>query len=212
MEQERFFEPTAIYREYLILRAILHQEHISQKKLAKMVGVVPSMVHNYLITLQENGLIQKSGSKRKMKYQLTEAGKTRLQYLTVLYFSEVARLYKQSKENFRKVFDDLRSTNSHRLVLYGAGVIGQNLAWLLIEEGFNLVCFLDDDPKKQGKEIAGIRVLPPEQFHSQEYDAVLIASFKHADEIFQKAKLVNLKNVYIFRLKTSGEMHLERGD
>ncbi len=213
MRNDSFFEPTAKFKEYVVLKTISQLGSISQQKLAKIVGVAPSMVNKYLSSLQANGFIQKSGpNKKRMNYLLTDDGKARLQYLTVSYFSEVARLHKQSRETFRKVFETLQQLEAKRFILYGAGVIGQTLAELLLNEGLTVVCLLDDDPKKQGKNLLGIPIFSSEQFVSVSYDAILIASFRHADEIFQKAKRKNLRNIYIFRIETSGEMYLERRD
>ena len=60
----------------MILKLISEDNDISQDKISKNVGIVPSMVNKYLKDFEEKGYILKSGeNKRNMTYQLTEQGK-----------------------------------------------------------------------------------------------------------------------------------------
>ncbi|WP_367363104.1 hypothetical protein [Mesotoga sp.] len=53
-----------------------------------------------------------------MRYVLTEAGKFRLQYLTILYLKEAAKLYTESREIFGEVLDTIKeSVNTRALSL-----------------------------------------------------------------------------------------------
>ena len=52
---------------------------------------------------------------------------------------------------------------SGRLAIYGAGLTGLLTAWLLEQQGIEALCFLDRDPKKQGRPFHGLPVLSPEE-------------------------------------------------
>ncbi len=201
------------FKEYVLLKTISQCGTLSQQRLAKIVGVAPSMINRYISNLEENGFIKKMGpNKKKMQYLLTDEGRTRLQYLTVLYFNEIARLHRESTEVFKKVFEKLWQEGIRKLVLYGGGVIGKTLTELLINEGFKVVFILDEDEKKHGQNVFGVPIIPPEKFQPTDQEAILIASFKRSEEIYRKVKKMGLENVYIFRIETTGQMYLERGE
>jgi len=43
-----FFKPTALYKEFMILDLIEKDAHITQRVIAKSIGVAVSLVNNYL--------------------------------------------------------------------------------------------------------------------------------------------------------------------
>ena len=50
------------------------------------------------------------------------------------------------------------------IIIYGAGGFAREIAWLVescneVKERYNLLCFIDDNQEKWGKEINGIKVL-----------------------------------------------------
>ena len=75
-----------------------------------------------------------------------------------LAFVAVARLGVRAYLRWRR----LHGENLQRILIVGAGVLGREIAAKLQahrEFGLDVVGFLDDDPNKQGKEIAGAPVL-----------------------------------------------------
>jgi DNA-binding PadR family transcriptional regulator len=181
----------------------------SQEALARNAGVVPSMVNRYLKDFEEDGLIMKEGgNRRNMEYILSRDGQYRLQYLTIAFLSEVARLYSESQGIFRDVFDYLNHGGYRHLILYGAGIIGGILIDALKTEGYEIMGFVDDSSLKQNETFRGVRVFPPETASNIVYDAVIIASFRHAERIRQRALTLNLKSVLIFRIANDGKVSL----
>ena len=47
MSDNSFFKPTALYKEFMILDLIEKDAHITQRGIAKSIGVAVSLVNNY---------------------------------------------------------------------------------------------------------------------------------------------------------------------
>jgi predicted transcriptional regulator len=205
-----FFNPSPNFREMMILKLISQENDISQDAMAKKVGVVPSMINKYLKDFEENGNIIKSGeNKRNMSYELTEAGKKRLQFLTVSFVDEVSELYTETKDSFKKVFQTLKKDNLKDILLYGAGVVGGIVLKVLKDENINIIGFLDDSPLKQGDKLQGIDIYSPEKAKELTYDALIIASFRKSEKILEKASERNLEKLYVFKIDDEGNISLE---
>lgn len=211
MDENLFFEPSVLFREYVLLKAILSGGSISQQQLAKIAQIAPSMVNRYLTFFEQRGYIKKTGPNRKrMFYQMTQDGIFRLQYLSVCYLRQTARLYSSSRQVFSEVLDQLSSSRFKKIILYGAGIVGQTLLDILVSENIEILCFVDDDSSKQGTTVDGVKVIDPSMVDKTSYDAVLVASFRHADEIAQRARSLKMKNILVLRIQTDGRVFLQR--
>ncbi len=211
MDENLFFEPSTLFREYILLKTILSGGSISQQQLAKIAQIAPSMVNRYLTFFEQKGYIRKIGpNRRRMSYQMTQNGIFRLQYLSVCYLRQTARLYSSSRQVFSEVLDQLSSSKFKKIILYGAGIVGQTLLDILVSENIEILCFVDDDSSKQGTTLNGVKVIDPSMLDKTSYDAVLVASFRHADEIAQRARSLRMKNILVLRIQTNGRVFLQR--
>ena len=208
-----FLNPSPNLRELTVLRMLMENPALSQETLARNTGVVPSMVNRYLKDFEEEGLLIKEGeNRRSMRYVLSEDGKYRLQYLTIAFLSEVAKLYSESRGIFTDVFDYLEQAHYRRLLLYGAGIIGGILIDALRTEGFEMVGFIDDSSLKQHETFRGLRVFAPEEAAGLVYDGVIVASFRHTKKISAKARAFQLKSLLIFKIADDGKVSLAISD
>lgn len=211
LSEYSFFNPSPNFREMSILKALTESSSVSQERLARLAGIVPSMVNKYIKDFEDSGLIQKEGeNRRNMKYVLTEAGKFRLQYLTILYLKEAAKLYTESREIFGEVLDTLKESEHQSFYLYGAGIIGGILADVLRTEGMKIIGFIDDSIAKQNGTFHDLHVFSPEEVTCNEDTAVIVASFRHADNIVKNARENGMKNVMVFTISRTGKVELEQ--
>ncbi len=211
MDDYLFFEPSVLFREYVLLKAILSNGSFSQQQFSKIAHIAPSMVNRYLSLFEQKGYIKKTGpNRKKMSYVITEGGIYRLQYLSICYLRETAKLYSNSRQVFTEVLDQLSKFGLKKIVLYGAGIVGQTLLDALTGENIDVVAFVDDDSSKHGTTVNGVNVIDPDMVQKISYDAVLVASFRHADEIAQKAKSLKMQNIFVFKIQTDGRVFLER--
>ncbi len=206
-----FFNPSPDFREMNILKALTENPKISQERLAKYAGVVPSMINRYISDFEEKGYIKKEGENRRtMKYTLLEKGKFRLQFLIISYLREVANLYSQSRETFGKILDKLLVEECEKPLLYGAGIIGSIVVDVLRTEGIEPIGFVDDSSVKQGGIFHDLKVYSLQEAKELNYDAVIIASFKHAHDMVDKALKAGMKNVMIFEISEFGNVSLKK--
>lgn len=68
--------------------------------------------------------------------------------------------------------------SKRKIILFGAGSCGQRHAQEIRED---IVCFVDNDPAKQGSEILGCPVIAADQIKTYDYDAIVIASIYESE-------------------------------
>jgi len=206
-----FFSPSPNFREMIILRMISQAPEISQGALAKTTGIVPSMVNRYIYQLEQDDMLQKEGeNRRNMQYNLTKKGRFRLQFLTIAYLNEVSNLYTQSHDIFLEVLTEIRKNNINKLYLYGAGIVGGIVAEVLRFEDFEILGFIDDAVSKQTEAFHGFPIHAPETIKEKPYDGIVIASFRHSDNMHTKALEIGLKNIFCFEIEEQGEVRLKK--
>lgn len=88
-----------------------------------------------------------------------------------------------------------------RTVIWGAGQFGRMLCHVLSPE-YEILCFADNDVKRQGTTYFRIPVLPPEQALDMEIDVVWIAMVNRAAE--------NMVRTQLAKLHFSGEVRAAR--
>ncbi|MCX7654377.1 MAG: nucleoside-diphosphate sugar epimerase [Fervidobacterium sp.] len=188
MEGFEFFEYSPLFRQMMILQA-LSEGLTSHSEIALKAGIVPSLVNKYLRDFLNEELVKKE----RGKYKLTSQGIIKLNYLRLAYLSEISNLYKDIETKFQDIF--LKLVGKRDICIYGAGVVGKMIFTLLAnKEKFNLVAFLDEDNEKIGKKIEGIPILSLNTLI--QVDAVIVASFKNAETMMEKALKHGFKNVY----------------
>jgi FlaA1/EpsC-like NDP-sugar epimerase len=202
-----FLSPSPQFKELTILSLIQKHPNISQRQMSKEASIVPSMVNKYINNLKVAGYIEVIGENNKhTQYLLTENGLKRLKILTLSFISEISVLYSQAQEIFSNVSVVLDKNRIKKVLLYGAGEVGEIFLNVL---DVKILGFLDDDPKKQGKYFNGYKVYKPKEAQSMDYDCIIVASFKNSESILDNAKKVNLSNIYLFTITDKGKVTLK---
>lgn len=76
-----------------------------------------------------------------------------------------------------------------RVIIFGTGEGGQEaLAFFADNDSYEVVCFADNDPSKQGKAMSGFSIIPPMAIIDRNYDYVVIASMYYREI---KQQLIN---------------------
>ncbi len=202
-----FLLPSPKFKELTILSLIQKHPNISQRQMSKEASIVPSMVNKYINDLKEKNYVEVIGENNKhTQYLLTESGLKRLKILTLSFISEISVLYSQAQEIFSNVSVVLDKNHIEKVLLYGAGEVGEIFLNVLDAK---ILGFLDDDPKKQGKYFNGHKVYEPKEAQSMDYDCIIVASFKNSESILENAKKVNLSNIYLFTITDKGKVTLK---
>ena len=89
----------------------------------------------------------------------------------------------------------LRATS--KVILFGAGGAGLDAAKFLKTKGIEVLFFCDNDVKKHGKSVQGVKIFPPEKLESYKDETVLISS-EFAKEIGLQMRGSGVKKFYYF--------------
>lgn len=186
-KQLRFFRPSAAFRELVLLYGIHQQSKTTQSRLAKLAGIVPAMVNNYIKGFVKAGHVAVRGrTNRNMTYHLTEAGEARLSELFRKYLNETVGLYIHAKDEIRRQLQVIYDEGFRRVVFYGAAETGEIAVAVGHEIGFDVAGIVDSDPRKHGRSINGLLVEPPEVISALHPEVVVISSFGYQNQIRQR--------------------------
>jgi FlaA1/EpsC-like NDP-sugar epimerase len=168
------------------------------------------MVNRYIYQLEKDGFLLKEGeNRRNMSYNLTQKGMFRLQFLTIAYLNEVSNLYSQSHDVFLEVLTEIKKNRIKKLYLYGAGIIGGIVAEVLRFEEFEILGFIDDSISKQNEQFHGFSIVSPKSINDEVgYDGIVIASFRHSENMYKQAIKCGLNNIFCFEITDLGNVRL----
>ena len=65
MNDNSFFKPTLLYKEFMILDLIEKDAHVTQREISKTIGVAVSMVNQYVDEYEQKGFIKRNTSQLK---------------------------------------------------------------------------------------------------------------------------------------------------
>ena len=122
MIDNKFFNATPLYKEYLILETINNNKNITQREITKLVNISLSMVHQYLTEYESNGYLMKEYiSSKNIEYFLTIKGIERMRVLNIGYLNASQSVYKKAKVEIKKFLTTIVDSGYNDLIFYGAG-------------------------------------------------------------------------------------------
>jgi DNA-binding MarR family transcriptional regulator len=199
--QLTFLQPTASYRELILLEEIGRNPKVTQNELALKAGVVPAMVNNYIKNFVKDELLLVEGNKtRNVRYGLTPEGERRKFNLLLSYIKETVTLYKNAKEALKTRLKEFKDESIHRIVLFGA-LDTAELAYNAAEEiGIDVLGVVDSDETKQGREFLGKVIQSPTMIREIAPDAVVISSFGFQNQIYDAIKQLEENGIKVRKL------------
>lgn len=168
-------------RQHLeILSEIERGKPITQRSLARRLGVALGLTNLYLKRLANKGYIKLTTiPPHRIKYLLTPKGLAEKTRLTYEYLEYSVHLYRQIRATLRETLSPLVKDGRPRLLIYGNGEAAE-LVFLTLRE-------LDLDPAGvvDGEEGAPgflrLKAWPLESLAGVEFDLILVAMFGPAD-------------------------------
>jgi len=129
-----------------ILEAIEADSRISQRGLARQLGVALGLANSYLKRCVRKGLIKvQEAPANRYLYYLTPKGFAEKSRLTAEYLSYSFDFYRRAGESLRRVFDGCRRDGHRSIVLAGASDLAE-IALLRVEEyGLDIVAVYDPE-------------------------------------------------------------------
>lgn len=185
----QFFKTTAQYKEMLLLEFIEENENISQPDIARHIGASASMVNGYIDDLEKKCFLKRNYmSLKNVEYNITLLGIKRKNFLQIIYMKELMKLYLEGKEKVFHFLASIVEKGFKNVVFYGAGEVAEILLGIIKinDIDINVVCILDDDEKKQGRKLNGIKICSFGDFKNHNHDGLIITSYTYEKEIITK--------------------------
>ncbi len=173
------------HKAFQLLSEVADEQPVSQRELAKRLGIALGLVNSYLKNFVAKGYIRiKNYPQNRYAYLLTPNGlaeKARLAYQHVNYFTS---LYTVTRQDYLDLFRRLEATGVRKVVFCGVDEVAE-IAWLSLQEtGLDLAGVMDDNSPGlsfMGREVAA---MTREALSGQQ--PVVITSLKRADQLHSR--------------------------
>ena len=167
-------------RDLEILTAIDEGHPLTQRDLARRLGVALGLTNLYLKRLARKGYIKiaefpkKPAAGKRFRYLLTPRGITEKTRLTYEHMAYALNLYRRTRQTLREFLAALGDRGMKRVALYGVGEAAE-IAYLTLKEfGLEPVGVFTRDG---GGQFLGAAVRPIVELEPGEFDGLIVATF-----------------------------------
>jgi DNA-binding MarR family transcriptional regulator len=194
------------YRSFLLLSEIAGEQQLSQRELAKRVGIALGLVNSYLKNLVAKGFVRVNNfPKNRYAYLLTPKGfaeKSRLAYQHLSYFSG---LYTVARQDYLKLFRALAADGVTGVAFCGIDEVAEIAYLSLKETGIELELAMD--PEAIGRKFFDRDVFPLSAELLSEKTRIVITSLKRADHLRDEliALGVDTSRIHLAQKPPSGD-------
>jgi len=187
-------------RDLQLLTEIESSEVLTQRGLAKRLGIALGLTNLYLKRLAKKGYIKVVNIQRnRIRYLITPKGIAEKSRLTYEYMQYSLQLYRQACALLRARFRALAEQGRKRLVFYGVGEAA-DLAYLCAREvDLDLVGVVD--AAKVGERFLDHTILDPKMLPKLEYDCVVITSFDDGKALRQQLEAVGINESAVVTMR-----------
>ena len=168
-------------RDLQLLSEVESNAAVTQRSLAKTLGVAVGLTNLYLKRLIRKGHIKITTIPRnRLKYLVTPRGMAEKSRLTYQYMQYSLSYYRKMRQRLHQVFLTLSNEGAKRIVIYGTGELAELAYLTLCEMDLTLVGFVDG---KRGTTFLSFPLWPTEALANWDFDAVLIADMADSKKI-----------------------------
>ncbi len=173
------------YRSLQILDELSNNDALTQRDLSKRLGIALGLVNSYIKNLIAKGYITVSTiPTKRYGYYLTPKGfaeKTRLAYDLL---QDYTRIYREARNNYKKLFHELELAGMKRIVFAGADEVAE-IAFITVQEtGLEIVAVVDND--KTSEKFFGRDVRSISELKNVTYDTVVVTSYVRRANIYHE--------------------------
>lgn len=203
MNNNMFFKPTPLYKEYKILDLIEKDAKVTQRVLSDSIGASVSMINAYIEEYEVKGYLRRNYITNKtIEYLITKKGIERKKLLNIEYLKSSHSIYSSAKENILTFLNQIIERGYKRLLLYGAGGVAEIMLQVLNEDKsipLEVLAVIDDDEDKQNKMIIDVPIINIRRLKEINYDGILISSYSKNETIYLKLKSIGYNDNNIIR-------------
>jgi DNA-binding Lrp family transcriptional regulator len=195
LNENQFFKPTVLYKEYMILDMIEKNANTTQREISKAIGIAVSMVNDYLDKYEKNGLIKRNYlSTKNVEYIITEKGIERRKVLNIGYLKATHSIYQSAKDDIFNFLNQIIECGFKKILLYGAGEVAEIILQVLNDDigiPLDVVAIIDDDETKKQKTYVNLPVIDINEINKYHNDGILISSYTCNETIYKKLISIN---------------------
>ena len=172
-------EPTYL-RELAMLERLDEQNTLSQRALARKLGVALGLTNSLLKKMVRKGWIKvRRLDAKRLAYLVTPEGMAEKIRLWSLRAEQTLGFYLEARRLVKERLEPLQQQGLRQVGIYGTDNVAE-LVYLVVKEiGLEPVAVFDD--KKVGSDWLGFRVRPIDSLQADELDAVVLAELHRAD-------------------------------
>jgi len=177
------------FKAFQLLSEVADEQPVSQRELAKRLGIALGLVNSYLKNFVAKGFIRiKNYPQNRYAYLLTPNGmaeKARLAYQHVNYFTS---LYTVTRQDFLLLFRELAGRGVTQVAFCGVDEVAE-IAWLSLQEaGLKLSGVMDDNAPE--RDFMGRQVIDLSSGSLAGHQLIVITSLKRAARL--RSRLLEL--------------------
>ncbi len=170
------------FRSLQILDELSSNDSLTQRDLSKRLGIALGLVNSYIKNLVAKGFITVTSiPPKRYAYYLTPQGLTEKSRLTYDLLQDYTRIYREARNNLKKVFRAIEHKGMRRIVFAGVDEVAEIAYITLQETGLQLVGVVDDE--NTGKIFFGRSVGPIRTITNLYYDTVVVTSYLKRESI-----------------------------
>ena len=140
-----------------ILDIVQRNEQVSQRHLARQLGVALGLANSYLKRCVKKGWVKvQQAPANRYLYYLTPTGFTEKSRLTAEYLSTSLSFYREAGDSCQRVFDECERNGWHRLLLCGMSELAEIATLRAMERGVTIIGFYD--PASERETFSGKRI------------------------------------------------------
>lgn len=177
----------------IILKLLEHvegEESISQGSFAEKIGIAKGLANAYFNRCIRKGWVKlRQAPRQRYLYYLTPQGFAEKARLTAQFLAYSYEFYRQSREDFVTLLQEVRSQGHHRVAVIGAGELAEIAAIVSHEAAVQIVGFLDKAGTRET--LAGCPVSPDLAGLGSPVDAAVLAHLEGAYEAYEDFRTAN---------------------
>lgn len=155
-----FLKETDALRDLRVLEAVEADSGVSQRELARDLGVAVGVVNACLRALVRKGLIKVRGeSNRSVTYHLTKSGLLHKSSLALEWTRNTVGFYRQARTQVADHLARLAAEGHRRAVIFGAAELAEIAVLVAPNAGIEIVRAIADGATPLGNDVAGVTVI-----------------------------------------------------
>ena len=170
------------HKSLQILDELSNNDSLTQRDLSGRLGIALGLVNTYIKNLVKKGYITvKSIPPKRYGYYLTPKGFTEKTRLTYHLLQDYTRIYREAKNNLKKLFNELRKAGSRRILFAGVDEVAEIAYITLQETDMELAGVVDGE--QAGQKFFGRDIQPLSAIEHMQYDSIVITTYLKRDAV-----------------------------